>query len=209
VAASQFQQELIAVDSSRIVSKADLRANALARRATITAGQRRAASERLRPALDRIGLPKAAIVSAYWPIRNEFDPRPVLDHLRAQGHRITLPVVAGPNGLIFRLWNRHGALERAGFGTYCPPEQSPEYLPDILLMPLAAFDRRGGRIGYGAGYYDRAIAKIDACKPNLRIGLAYSFQEVDQVPVDGHDKALHFVITEAETIACAAVEACA
>lgn len=189
--------------SDHTVCKASLREIALAKRARVAAAQRHQAARALYPALQRIGLPPAADIAAYWPIRNEFDPRPAIDRLRADGHRIALPVVSGPDGLEFRLWNPQDDLEPAVFGIRVPPVRAGRIDPDVLLMPLAAFDRRGGRIGYGAGYYDRAIERIEARNTTLRIGLAFAVQEVDRVPIEPHDQLLHFVVTEAETVACA------
>ena len=95
-------------------------------------------------------------------------------------------------------------LEPAGFGTLGPDEQAPEVDPDCLLIPLAVFDRRGNRIGYGAGYYDAAIARLERRKRILTIGLAFSVQEVADVVTEEHDKRLDYIITENTVIDCRA-----
>ncbi len=128
-------------------------------------------------------------IAGYWPIRGEIDPRPLL---LALGRPIALPVT-GPRGtaLTFRLWQPGDALTAGPFGLSEPAGSPAE--PDVLLVPLLAYDARGNRLGYGGGYYDRTIAATGA----LAIGAAYAGQEVAAVPVGPDDRPLAGVVTEA------------
>ena len=141
-----------------------------------------------------------AVVSAYWPIRSEADPRPLLDALRVAGVAVALPVVRDAELLLSRQWVSGALLVPAGFGTLGPGPQT-EAVPDAVILPLAAFDRTGHRIGYGKGHYDRAIARLAALATHpLLIGLAFSTQEVAHVPAEPHDVALDAVVTEREAV---------
>lgn len=181
----------------RSPAKADLRAAALARRAAIGEDGRRAAAARLLAAIDALEVPPGAVVSGFLPIRGEIDVLPLLAALAARGHPLALPAVLGPTELVFRRWRPGAPLEAAGFGLSHPPAEAGTVDPDVLLVPLAAFDRRGHRIGYGRGYYDRALARLDALGPRRGIGVAFSVQEVDRVPDAAHDRRLDAVLTEA------------
>ncbi|WP_346911659.1 5-formyltetrahydrofolate cyclo-ligase [uncultured Roseibium sp.] len=182
-------------ENSLAAAKDVLRKQALARRAAMDPTQRIEASLALVDAVDSLPVPEGAVVSGFWPIRDEIDPRPLLDRLRASGHRLCLPVVSEPH-LIFRELTRETVLVPAGFGTTVPDAASPELRPDVLLMPLAAFDRAGNRIGYGKGHYDTAIAALEKNGPVICIGLAFQTQEVDHVPAEPHDKPLDGILTE-------------
>lgn len=182
-------------DTSLAAAKDVLRRQALARRAAMEPVRRIELSLALVDALESLPIPEGAVVSGFWPIRDEIDPRPLLDRLRARGHRLCLPVVTKPH-LIFRELTRETVLVPAGFGTTVPDAASPELRPDVLLMPLAAFDRDGNRIGYGKGHYDTAIAALEKNGPVTCIGLAFQTQEVDHVPVEPHDKPLDGILTE-------------
>lgn len=143
------------------------------------------------------------IVAGYWPIRSEADPRPLMAALERHGARLALPVVAHPT-LRFRAYHTGDALIAAGFGTFGPPEGAEEVAPDLLLMPCAAFDRSGNRIGYGAGHYDRAIAALRVerhGRPPDLVALAFSVQEVAHVPAEPHDRILDAIVTEREWVA--------
>ena len=178
-------------------SKADFRAAALAARDALSDKQRAAAAK----ALARRGLPIAiaqgAVVAGYSPIRNEIDPFPLMRTLAAQGARLALPaVMARGKSLAFRAWS---PLDRLTLGPLGIPEPSPaaaEMIPDIMLLPLAAFDRAGHRIGYGAGHYDFTLAHLRKMKAIAAIGLAFAVQEIELVPALSHDVALDYVLTE-------------
>ncbi len=142
-------------------------------------------------------LKNPSIVSGFWPIRSEIDLRPVLADIRDRGGRICLPVVIDKQTIEFRELLREAAMIKTGFGTFGPDENAVVLDPAVLLVPLSAYDLRGGRLGYGAGFYDRAIEKLQvkSIKPVL-IGMAFSCQQVDQVPMEPHDQRLDFVVTE-------------
>ncbi|HEY8384499.1 MAG TPA: 5-formyltetrahydrofolate cyclo-ligase [Microvirga sp.] len=180
--------------------KARLRADALARRDALDEGFRAEASaqvaERVLALPDLKGLQP---VGAFWPIRSEIDTLPILDALAARGQTLCLPVVAKPT-MLFRAWAPGTALVRGGFGVSAPPPEAPVVRPRALLVPLAAFDRQGGRIGYGKGHYDGAIAALEAEGPLLTIGVAFAAQEVASVPLEPHDRCLDCIVTEADLI---------
>ncbi len=189
-------------DAAVIASKDALRREALDRRAALDPQTRIEGSLVLLDHLDSLDLPAGAVVSGFWPIRDEIDPRPLMHAIRQRGHRLCLPVVRHPR-MIFRELSPETKLVAAGFGTTEPSEASAELRPDVLLVPLAAFDRRGHRIGYGKGHYDRAIAKLEEAGPRILIGIAFSVQEVQAVPDEPHDMPLGRVLTEAGPIICA------
>lgn len=139
------------------------------------------------------------IVGAYWPIRSEVDPRPIMEAMLARGQSVALPQILHPH-LSFRLWAPGDVLIKGGFGVREPGPDAPECFPTALLVPLAAFDRSGGRIGYGKGHFDRSIAALSGHGPVLTVGLAYSVQEIEAVPTEDHDRRLDIVVTERETI---------
>jgi 5-formyltetrahydrofolate cyclo-ligase len=138
-------------------------------------------------------------VSAFWPIFSEIDPRPLMEALHARGQQTCLPAVAHPN-LEFRLWQPGDELVKSEFGVHQPAPDKPEVLPRALIVPLAAFDRHGGRIGYGKGHFDRAIAAVEQHHPVVAIGVAFSCQESPRVPQEPHDMRIDFIATEAEVI---------
>jgi 5-formyltetrahydrofolate cyclo-ligase len=140
----------------------------------------------------------AGPVSAYWPMRSEADPRPILESLHGLGIPLCLPAIVGKR-MLFRRWAPYQPIVPGGFGTLVPQPEQPEVAPAILLVPLAAFDRRGYRIGYGKGHYD---AKLTELAPVVSIGIAYGAQEIDAVPDEPHDRRLDWIVTERETIAC-------
>jgi len=143
-------------------------------------------------------------VSAYWPMRSEADPRPILEVLHASGLSLCLPAIVEKR-MIFRRWAPWEPIVPGGFGTLVPEPQQPQVNPAILIVPLAAFDRRGYRIGYGKGYYDRALSELRALSefgPVFSIGIGYSAQEIEAVPDETHDQRLDWIVTERETIRC-------
>ncbi len=147
------------------------------------------------------GCPEGCVVSAYWPIGSEFDPRPLMHRLHDDGHPIALPVVvARARPLVFRAWRSGDPLEPAGLGTREPLAERPELTPRVLIVPLLAFDRAGYRLGYGGGFYDRTLTELRRAGETLAVGVAYAAQEVAEVPHDGDDQPLDWLVTEAEAI---------
>ncbi|WP_150522628.1 5-formyltetrahydrofolate cyclo-ligase [Roseibium sediminis] len=184
-----------AVTTDKAAQKAALRKEALSRRGAISPIDRIEASLSLVTQAELLNLPLGAVVAGYWPIRDELDPRPLLHRLRELGHRLCLPVVAKPH-LLFREFGTETDFEPAGFGTMAPGPQAPEIRPDVLLMPLSAFDGAGNRIGYGKGHYDTAIAALEGTGPLALIGLAFDVQAVEEVPAEAHDKPMDGILTE-------------
>lgn len=161
-------------------------------------GAAEAVSRNLRAA---VPLPANAVVSAYWPMGSELDPRPLMMALQGAGHQIALPVVRETNQpLVFRAWSPGDVLEPAAYDTQIPSAGKPELTPGVVLAPLLAFDRRGYRLGYGGGFYDRTLDILRARGEVLAIGLAYAGQEVPAVPHDPNDKRLDWIVTEAAAI---------
>jgi 5-formyltetrahydrofolate cyclo-ligase len=187
--------------------KRRLRAEAKRRRAAAAAaapGAGEALCRRLIAALDQgtMALARGAAVSAYWPKGDELDPRPAMSALVARGHPIGLPVVAAQAApLVFRRWAPGDRLEPAGFGLYEPAGDRPELTPELLLVPLLAFDRSGTRLGYGGGFYDRTLAGLQSGGRALAVGIAYAGQELPELPRGSRDRALDWIVTEGETIA--------
>ncbi|MFB9270088.1 5-formyltetrahydrofolate cyclo-ligase [Bradyrhizobium erythrophlei] len=181
-------------------SKAELRALALAKRDALSDEQRSAAAEALAKRGPPFAVTQGMVVSGYSPIRSEIDPAPLMHKLLAQGARLALPCVnARGQSLTFRAWSPH---ERLMLGPLGIPEPSPaaaEVHPDVMLVPLAAFDRLGHRIGYGAGYYDYTFAHLRKAKHVIGVGLAFAAQETKAIPALSHDVALDYVLTERKT----------
>jgi 5-formyltetrahydrofolate cyclo-ligase len=181
--------------------KSDLRKEALARRDALPAPDRARAAEAVAARPFPIAVPRGAIVSGYSPMKSEFNPIPLMRRLADAGASLALPVVAGRGRpLIMRAWSFGAPLAAGVWGIREPPPEAPEVDPDILLVPLAAFDRRGHRIGYGAGYYDLTIAGLRVRKPVTAVGLAFAAQEIDAVPITPRDARLDLVLTEREVI---------
>ncbi|MCA3364276.1 MAG: 5-formyltetrahydrofolate cyclo-ligase [Roseomonas sp.] len=143
--------------------------------------------------------PKGAIIAGYWPMGGEMDPRPLMLALASRGHALALPITP-PRGqpLAFRAWAPGAALSPGPMGT-SEPVGGDELRPDILLVPLLAFDRAGRRLGYGGGYYDRTLAALPGAKA---IGIAYAGQEMPEVPAGPQDFRLPLIATEAGVIVC-------
>lgn len=181
--------------------KTALRRMALMRRDGLTAESRSAAENAVAARPLPVATMTATIVSGYIPIRSEFDPQPLMRRFAEAGARLALPCVMGWGApLAMRAWRFGGPLVSGQWGLREPAANALEVLPDILLVPLAAFDRAGQRIGYGAGYYDMTIARLRALKPITAIGVAFAMQEVPRVPADERDARLDLVLTECEVI---------
>jgi 5-formyltetrahydrofolate cyclo-ligase len=138
-------------------------------------------------------------VGGYWPIHSEVDPRPLMRGLAKRGQSLALSQIIDPH-LIWRLWQPGDPLPKGRLGVKEPMAVAPECYPKALIVPLACFDRRGGRVGYGKGHFDRAIAALSTRHPVLAIGLAYAIQETPEVPLEPHDRRLDFVVTESELL---------
>jgi len=183
-------------DASATPSKADLRAAALAARDALSSAQRAAAAEAIAARGLPVEIAPGTVVSGYSPIRSEIDPVPLMRALASKGARLALPaVLARGKSLAFRAWSPNDRLMLGPLGILEPSPAAAEVVPNIMLVPLAAFDRQGHRIGYGAGHYDHTLAHLRKVKP-IAIGLAFAAQEIEAIPVMQHDVALDFVLTE-------------
>lgn len=149
----------------------------------------------------QLGLSLPYHVSAFLPMGSEIDTLPTMRALADMGHVTALPVVVGKGqALIFRKWFVGETLVQASFGTSEPSSSEPEIIPDVVLVPLLAFDTDGYRLGYGGGFYDRTIEKLEKMGPVTTVGVAFSAQRVDTVPRGPHDKPLQWVATESGLI---------
>jgi 5-formyltetrahydrofolate cyclo-ligase len=180
-------------------SKADLRTAALAARDALSGEHRAAAAQAIAARGLPVEIKHGIVVAGYSPIRSEIDPVPLMRELAARGARLALPVItARGKSLRFRAWFPDDKLLQGPLGILEPSPAAPEVIPDIVLVPLAAFDRSGHRIGYGAGHYDRTLVQLHKSKGFAAIGLAFAAQEVETVPALQHDVALDYVLTETQ-----------
>jgi 5-formyltetrahydrofolate cyclo-ligase len=177
--------------------KRHLRTQALGRRDALDPAWRIEASLGMAEHAAAVDLSHGAIVSGFLPIRSEADLRPLMAALADRGAKLCLPAVLDRETIVFRELARGAEMVSAGFGTFGPGPEAAVLDPDVMLVPLAAFDRRGHRLGYGAGHYDRAIARLHerGRKPHL-IGVAFDCQEVERVPDEPHDVVLDQMLTE-------------
>ncbi len=186
-----------------IDAKAQLRREALARRDALPAAERAAAAQAIAARALPIDMPSGCVVSGYSPMRSELNPVPLMRKLASEGAMLALPCVLGRGRpLAMRTWTFGDSLAPGVWGIPEPLPDAGELDPDIVLVPLAAFDRRGDRIGYGAGYYDRTLRALRAKKAITAVGLAFAAQEITRVPATERDEALDFVLTERDVIDC-------
>ena len=182
-------------------AKSDLRKVALARRDALPAAERMAAAETIATRAFPIAIASGAVVSGFMPLNSEISPLTLMRKLSDMGARLALPVVVSRGlPLLMRAYAFGDALVNGVWGIRVPPPEAPEVEPDVLLVPLLAFDRNGNRLGYGAGYYDMTIAALRAKKRVVAIGVAFAAQEVDEVPTTPRDVRLDLVLTEREVI---------
>ena len=146
--------------------------------------------------LSNVEIPVGSIISAYWPIGSEIDVRPLIKDLYEQGYDICLPVIdAKHSPLKFRQWEPEAVMVKsANFKIYEPcKNHHDEIIPNILIVPMLAFDKDRHRLGYGGGFYDRTL---NVLKPALTIGVAYAAQEIDKIPAGEFDISLNKIVTE-------------
>ncbi|MEL6217718.1 MAG: 5-formyltetrahydrofolate cyclo-ligase [Pseudomonadota bacterium] len=180
--------------------KSELRRLAFSRRRAAKAadaGAAEAAASRFEAAGFANG---AMIVAGYRPIRTELDPTPLMERLSARGLRLAVPVIEGAGlPLMFREWSPGARMTTGAFGAEVPAEGA-WVEPDLLIVPLVAFDRALWRLGYGGGFYDRTLEGLRAQRPTQAIGYAFAAQAFDEVPREPTDQRLDAVVTEAEVI---------
>ncbi|KJZ19717.1 5-formyltetrahydrofolate cyclo-ligase [Loktanella sp. S4079] len=134
-------------------------------------------------------------IAGYSPMRTEINPLPALSEAAAHGP-VGMPVIMGDaTPLKFREWEPDCIMEEGAFGALIP-SNGAWMTPEIVIVPLVAFDRRGGRLGYGGGFYDRTLEQLRTMKPTLAIGFAYSVQEDDDLPLEATDQPLDMIVTE-------------
>jgi 5-formyltetrahydrofolate cyclo-ligase len=176
--------------------KKKLREEALARRDALSAEFRQEAAEGVAESFP-IPVPSGAIVSGFFPMKTEFSPLPLMRVLEKKGALLALPRIVGRgNPLSMRAWKFGDPLVSGQWGIREPAPDAPAVAPDIFIVPFAAYDRRGYRVGYGAGYYDMTIASLKAKKKVITVGFGFSAQEVRACPVEAHDQRLDYVLTE-------------
>jgi 5-formyltetrahydrofolate cyclo-ligase len=181
--------------------KERIRREAMARRDALPSAERQAAAQAIAARDFPLAVAPGTIVSGFMPLKSEINPLPLLQKLSASGARLALPAIAGRGKpLIMRAWEFGAPLDRGQWGIREPKPEAPEVDPDILLVPLLAFDRGGSRIGYGAGYYDMTIHRLRARKPVTAVGIAFAAQEVPKIPATPRDERLDLVLTEREVI---------
>jgi len=167
----------------------------------LPAAERALAAETIAARAFPVAVKPGAIVAGFMPMKSEINPLPLLRKLAAAGARLALPVVAGQGKpLIMRAWAFGEPLAAGVWGIREPEPSAPAVAPDILIVPLLAFDRAGQRIGYGAGYYDLTLAASRARQAVVAIGVGFAAQEIAAVPATPRDEPLDIVLTEREVI---------
>jgi 5-formyltetrahydrofolate cyclo-ligase len=192
-------------------AKSELRRHSLARRDLVSHEEAKAAAARIADSGAALVADIAAgaglaapVVSVYWPIRSEMNTRPLIEVLSNKGFCVVLPVMhAVRQPLTFRVFAPGDDLAKGPFGLSEPTADKASLDPDIVLAPLAAFDRNGFRLGYGGGIYDATLTALRPKKRVVVVGLAYALQEAESVPTEPHDQKLDYVLTEREAIRCA------
>jgi 5-formyltetrahydrofolate cyclo-ligase len=181
--------------------KAALREAALALRDALPASVRQAAAETIAARPFPTAIKPGIIVSGFMPMKTEINPIPLMRKLADTGALLALPAIAGRGKpLIMRAWKFGAPLKAGQWGIREPGPEAPEVAPDILIVPLACFDRGGHRIGYGAGYYDMTINALRTKKQVIAVGVAFAAQEIPKVPATERDARLDLVLTEREII---------
>jgi 5-formyltetrahydrofolate cyclo-ligase len=183
------------------MTKAELRAAALEKREALPAQMRLAAAETIAVRDFPVPVTADTVVSGFSPMRSEINPVPLMRKLVNAGAQLALPVIVGRGKpLIMRAWTFGDPFKAGQWGIREPVAEAPEVYPDVLIVPLAAFDRSGHRIGFGAGYYDMTINALRARKKVTAIGIAFAAQEIARVPATERDARLDLMLTEREVI---------
>ncbi len=143
------------------------------------------------------------IIAGYLQIKSEASIAPLFTALHHQKHACCMPIVIEKNTpLSFRLWSPQDNNKTGHYNIPEPPTENEAVTPNILFVPLVGFDRQGNRLGYGGGFYDRTLKMLRQKKDILAIGVGFSSQEVDKLPINKHDEQLDFIATEKEVIKC-------
>ncbi len=183
-------------------AKGILRHKLAAERAAAAGARPDAAKHAARHFLDAFPIGPEHSVALYHPINDELDTWPLGEELLNRGAALSLPVVIRKNApLVFRRFTPGATLVKGRYGVMTPGEDAPLCEPQIIVVPLLGFDRRGGRLGYGGGYYDRTLAAARAARDILAVGYAYGAQEVDATPMGPLDQRLDWIVTERGAVA--------
>ena len=181
--------------------KTELRNATLAKRDAMPADERQRGGEAIAARPFPLPIAPGMIVSGFMPLKSEINPLPLLRRLAAAGAKLALPAIAGRGKpLTMRAYAFGDDFARGQWGIREPKPEQPEVFPDVLIVPLACFDRAGHRIGYGAGYYDMTIHRLRAIKKVVAVGIAFAAQEIAKVPATERDERLDLVLTESGTI---------
>jgi 5-formyltetrahydrofolate cyclo-ligase len=181
--------------------KSELRNATLAKRDAMPADERQRGGETIAARPFPLTIAPGTIVSGFMPLKSEINPLPLMKVLAGAGAKLALPAIAGRGKpLIMRAYAFGDEFARGQWGIREPKPEQPEVFPDVLLVPLACFDRAGQRIGYGAGYYDMTIHRLRAMKKVIAVGVAFALQEIARVPATDRDERLDLVLTETGTI---------
>lgn len=180
------------------------RTRALARRASAHAHHGAAAGAALaQHGLAFLDLAPGVVISGFSAIRDEIDPAALLKRLGREGHSLALPVMQGKGlPLLFRAWTPGDEMHAARWGIAEPLSTRPELQPDVVLVPLLAFDAHGYRLGYGGGFYDRTLERLRALKPVVTVGIGYDELKIDAVPHLDYDQRLDWVLTPSGPLRC-------
>lgn len=184
--------------------KREERARALARRAAAFAAHGSGAGKALAAhGLAFLSLEPGRVISGFSAIRDEIDPGLLLARLDSEGHRLGLPVMEGKGKpLVFRAWAPGDEMGKVQWGIAEPLPDKPVLEPDVVLVPLLAFDTAGFRLGYGGGFYDRTLRRLRGIKPVVAVGIAYDELKVDAVPHQSYDEPLDWVLTPSGPLRC-------
>ena len=182
-------------------AKSNLRRAMRAQRDALPPDLRSAAAQAIAARPFPFAVPAGTTVSGFMPMRSEINPLPLMKKLAVAGVQLALPVT-GLRGqpLVMRAWTWGEPLASGVWGIREPRPEARPLDPDVLLVPLLAFDRDGARLGYGGGYYDCTIARLRAMKPVTAVGIAFAAQQIDEVPITPRDERLDLVLTEGGTM---------
>lgn len=181
-----------------LLDKKSLRAQAQAAREAIAPQAAKAAAKIVAAHLLKLIPADAKIIAGYRAMRGELDISEAMTQLAARGHALCLPVIEEPGlPLFFRRWQMGQKLIKGVYDIDIPPASEPQVIPDIVIVPLLAFDASGHRLGFGAGYYDRTIERLrEPGKAIQMIGAAFALQQLERIPAEAHDAHLDAVVTE-------------
>lgn len=179
--------------SALAAAKAEARAAAFERRkAAYDTGDRAAGAARLAEVLAGY---RGKVLSGYMPMRTEIDPLPAMAEHAASGDVCVPVIVAKGAPLVFHRWTPEAPMQDGPFGARVPVT-ADERVPEVLIVPLVAYDRQGGRLGYGGGFYDRTLEGLRQKGPVAAIGFAWAAQEAENLPLEPTDQPLDLIVTE-------------